>query len=152
MGPSGHPPQEPSPLPAGAEGSEARPSYAAATAPPDSTGQHDGVLGAQTCPPPPPAPALQGTPHHVELVQAQPVYARPLAIHGLPEGLKEQELWKGKGPEENRRRTRKPLWDVRRENMKKRSQDVTCHQTLGSSVRVCGAVKQCHQSGFLMGL
>lgn len=35
-------------------------------------------------------------PHHVELVQAQSVYARPLTIHGLPEGLKEQVLWGGK--------------------------------------------------------
>lgn len=31
-------------------------------------------------------------PHHVELIQAQSVYARPLATHGLPEGLKEQVL------------------------------------------------------------
>lgn len=38
--------------------------------------------------------------HHVELVQAQPVDARPLAVHGLPEGLQEQLLWsRGKARE-----------------------------------------------------
>lgn len=31
-------------------------------------------------------------PHHVKLVQAQPVDAWPLTVHGLPEGLKEQVL------------------------------------------------------------
>lgn len=41
---------------------------------------------------------MRPPPHHVELVQAQSVNARPLAIHRLPEGLKEQVLWRGKRP------------------------------------------------------
>lgn len=47
-----------------------------------------------------PCPSTAGTlaggrqlPHHVELVQAQPIDAHPLAVHGLPECLKEQVLW-----------------------------------------------------------
>lgn len=42
-----------------------------------------------------PQPRVKGLwprPHHVVLVQTQPVDVRPLPVHGLPEGLDEQVL------------------------------------------------------------
>ena len=56
----------------------------------------DAELGSgSTVPQPSTMGPLAGSrqhPHHVKLVQAQPVDARPLTVHGLPEGLKEQVL------------------------------------------------------------
>lgn len=95
---------------------------------------------ATTAPLGDPAGTRRQQPHHVELVQAQPVDARPLTVHRLPEGLKEQVLWEGKASRVTEGRgscsakgggcTRQP------------GQDTTGGQPLR-----CSATRRCHESG-----
>lgn len=105
-----------------------------------------GTLGQHTGRPTgDPAWARRQLPHHVELVQAQSVYARPLAIHGLPEGLKEQVLWGGKRPGVTE--GRRGRWGCEAKARQEPRQGITSSQTLGFSV-----VRQRHDSGLEMGL
>lgn len=93
------PRQRPAPLTAletyGSQSSGARPRHGRRGSEATSLGPCPQL--PQSCPVPAttstPEPSTgRAAPHHVELIQAQSVDARPLAVHGLPECLKEQVL------------------------------------------------------------